>query len=243
MTDYLTQILERKEQEAKALPEPISFKQALQKEGLAVIAEIKRRSPSKGTLNAQIDPATLARQYVAGGAAAISVLTDTDFDGTLRDLQEVIDACPGTPVLRKDFIIDLKQLYETARTGAHAVLLIAGALKERLPKFISACKEYGLEALVEVHDAEELALAQMSGAEIIGVNNRNLTTFHVSLDTAIALGPQFQPHIVKVAESGIQTALDASLMRRAGYDAILVGETLVKAQNPETLIRGFSNAH
>ena len=144
MADFLTEILERKKREAALLPQPVSFRQALTQEGLSVIAEIKRKSPSKGVLNAGLDPVQLAMKYAAGGASAISVLTDEGFGGTLKDLRAVIEAVPGIPVLRKDFIVDLRQIYETARTGAHAVLLIAAALKERLPEFIRAVKDYGL---------------------------------------------------------------------------------------------------
>jgi indole-3-glycerol phosphate synthase len=244
MSNYLIEILKNKQQEVLKLPAPIRFKQILQKEGLSVIAEIKRKSPSKGMLNSSIDPALLAKQYVAGGAAAISVLTDEKyFGGSLHDLRAVIDACPGTPVLRKDFIIDPKQLYETARIGAHAVLLITAALKDLLPEFIRIAKNYGLETLVEVHDIHELHLAHVAGAEIIGVNNRNLSTFDVSLETAIRLAPYCSKEVVKVAESGILNGGDASQMAKAGYDAILVGEVLVKADNPRSLIEELRHAH
>lgn len=244
MPNYLTTILERKEKEIATLPQPVRFKEALKKEHLTVIAEIKRKSPSKGVLNAAIDPAQLAKQYVLGGAAAISVLTDeVGFGGSLQDLKAVIEACPGIPVMRKDFIIDLKQLYETARSGAHAVLLIAAALGDRLPEFISAAKSYGLETLVEVHDDHELIFAHIAGAEIIGVNNRSLKTFETSLETALFLAPHFSPTIIKVAESGIENKEDAALMRKAGYDAILVGEALVKAHNPALLIEEMRHAH
>ncbi len=244
MSNYLTEILKNKQQEVLNLPAPIRFKHALQKNGLSVIAEIKRKSPSKGMLNSSIDPALLAKQYVAGGAAAISVLTDEKhFGGSLHDLKAVIGACPGIPVLRKDFIIDPKQLYETARAGAHAVLLIAAALNDRLPEFVRIAKNYGLETLVEVHDIHELNLAHVAGAQIIGVNNRNLSTFNVSLETAIKLSSHYSKGIVKVAESGILNARHASQMRKAGYDAILVGEALVKAHDPRVLIEELRNVH
>ena len=243
MFDYLMEILNSKQQEILTLPSPIRFKQALQNGGLSVIAEIKRKSPSKGVLNSSIDPVLLAKEYVAGGAAAISVLTDeTHFGGSLHDLKAIIEACPGIPVLRKDFIIDVKQIYQTARAGAHAVLLIAAVLNDRLPEFVRIAKSYGLETLVEVHDVHELNLAHIAGAEIIGVNNRNLTTFEVSLETSIELASHFSPSIVKVAESGILDVSHASQMRKAGYDAILVGEILVKADHPRTLIEELKNA-
>ena len=242
--NYLTAILKRKETEIAELPPPVRFKEALKQERLAVIAEIKCKSPSKGSIRASIDPVHLAKQYVLGGAAAISVLTDEiGFGGSLQHLKAIIEACPGIPVLRKDFIIDIKQLYETARAGAHAVLLIAAALGDRLPEFIRVAKSYGLETLVEVHDDNELILAHIAGAEIIGVNNRNLATFEVSLETAIFLAPHFSSSIVSVAESGIKSIEDAALMRRAGYDAILVGEALVKAQHPQILIEEMRHAH
>jgi indole-3-glycerol phosphate synthase len=244
MSNYLTEILKSKQQEVLNLPQQIRFKEALQSQNLSVIAEIKRKSPSKGVLNAAIDPVSLARRYIAGGAAALSVLTDEKFfGGSLQDLKAVIEACPGIPVLRKDFIIDLKQLYQTARTGAHAVLLIASVLKDRLPEFILAAKNLGLETLVEVHDIHELNLAQIGGAEIIGVNNRNLFTFEVSIETALLLAPHFSSSVIKVAESGIFNAAHAARMHLAGYDAILVGEALVKADDPQALIEEFKNAH
>lgn len=244
MSNFLTEIIQRKQREVEKLVEPIRFEDVLKKEGLAVIAEIKRKSPSKGILNPHIDPVELAKKYVAGGASAISVLTDEEgFGGRLEDLKAVVEACPGIPVLRKDFIIDIKQLYETARAGAHAVLLIVAVLGDRLPEFIRAAKYYGLEALVEVHDLEELKLAQEAGSRIIGVNNRNLSTFEISLETAKNLSSHFLPHIITVAESGIESAEHAAIMHRAGYDAILVGEALVKATDPQPLIEEMRNAY
>ena len=237
MPNYLTDILNHKRSEILRLPEPISLKQSLRKSHFSVIAEIKRRSPSKGTLNASLDPVLLAKQYAFGGASAISVLTDEKyFGGSLQDLKAIIEACPGIPVLRKDFIIDFKQLYETARAGAHAVLLIVAALSNRLSEFIRIAKQYGLETLVEVHDIDELKTAQDAGAEIIGVNNRNLLTFEVNLEIAVTLAPHFSSSIIKVAESGILHQTHAMQMRKAGYDAILVGEALVKTPHPKTFI-------
>lgn len=244
MSNFLAEILKRKQREVESLVEPIRFADALKKEGLSVIAEIKRKSPSKGVLNADIDPVALAKKYVAGGASAISVLTDEEgFGGTLDDLKAVVAACPGIPVLRKDFIIDEKQLYETARAGAHAVLLIVAALGERLPQFLEAAKHYGLETLVEVHDLDELKLAQKAGSAIIGVNNRHLSTFEVSLETATNLSSHFLPHVVKVAESGVENQEDVMAMRKAGYDAVLVGESLVKSLDPQSFIQEMRHAH
>jgi indole-3-glycerol phosphate synthase len=244
MSDVLKEILERKKREVEGLPLPRGFAESLHQDRLAVIAEIKRKSPSKGVLNASLDPVELARKYVAGGASALSVLTDEEgFGGTLHDLRAVIAACPGIPVVRKDFIIDVRQINETARAGAHAVLLIVAALKERLPEFIKIVHSYGLEALVEVHDLNELHVAQAAGATLIGVNNRNLSTFEVSLSTAETLAPHFSPGVIKVAESGIQGPSVAARMRKAGYHALLVGEALVKSEDPQRLIQELKNAH
>jgi indole-3-glycerol phosphate synthase len=242
MANYLADIIKRKKREAMALPQPILLKEALKQNCCAIIAEIKRRSPSKGLLNPLLDPVEQAQRYVLGGAAAISVLTDASFEGSLEDLRAVVQACPGTPILRKDFILDVKQLYETARAGAHAVLLIAKVLQQRLPEFIGLARSFGLETLVEVHDLQELLLVQQAGAQIIGVNNRDLSTFQVSLETALTLAPHCCPSIIKVAESGIEHPEHVALMRRAGYDAVLIGEALVKAQDPVALLKGFHHA-
>jgi indole-3-glycerol phosphate synthase len=240
VSNFLEEIIHRKKREVERLPHPVTFKDALKKPGLSVIAEVKRKSPSKGILSPSVDPVALARKYVAGGASAISVLTDEEgFGGTLQDLRAVVEACPGTPVLRKDFIIDIRQIYETARTGAHAVLLIASLLGDRLSQFIKIVGSYGMQALVEVHDIDELYLADIAEASIIGVNNRNLCTFEVSLNTAGLLAPHFSENIVRVAESGIENGKHAAMMQRAGYDAILVGEALIKAEHPEALIKEF----
>ncbi len=237
MSNYLVEILQRKRLEVENLPMPKSFKEVLQQDGLSIIAEIKRKSPSKGVFKGLMDPVEQAKKYIAGGAQAISVLTDeTGFGGSLQDLKRVVEAFPNVPVLRKDFIIDLRQLYETARSGAHAVLLIVAALGEELPAFLQAAKEYGLEALVEVHDLEELKMAQNAGAEIIGVNNRNLSSFEISLETAEKIAPHFAEGVVRIAESGIKNTEDAARMRKAGYHAVLVGEALVLSEHPQSLI-------
>ena len=236
--NYLSAILRRKEEEVKSLPPSIRFKEALTRSDFTVIAELKRKSPSKGILSKELDLIALARNYVEGGAAAISVLTDLEgFGGSLADLRAVIEACPGVPVLRKEFIIDLRQIDETARSGAHALLLIASALQERLPEFIRVAKEYGLDALVEVHNKQELNLGLAAGAEIIGINNRNLTTFVTSTNTSLDLIAHIPPSIVTVSESGIENRAAALQMKQAGFNAILVGEALVKSSDPRQLLR------
>lgn len=206
---------------------------------LTVIAEIKRRSPSKGHIGYIRNPANLSRVYHEGGAAAISVLTDFEgFGGTMDDLRAVVTAqksyqgdYPGPcPVLRKEFIIDEVQIAEAAEAGASAVLLIIAALgKERTKELLDATHDFGLDALVEVHDQRELGIALEIGAEIIGVNNRDLRTFKVSLDNSFHLAPMIPHGIVSVAESGIKDCVDAWKLRDAGFNAVLVGETLVAA--------------
>jgi indole-3-glycerol phosphate synthase len=211
----------------------------LPKGSLTVIAEIKRRSPSKGHLARIKDPSILARTYYEGGAAAISVLTDEEgFGGTMKDLEIVAKQqqkykgnFPGPcPVLRKDFIIDEIQIAEASVAGASAVLLIMSALgKEKCKSLLDATHALGLDALVEVHDREELEMAIDIGAKVVGVNNRNLHSFEVSLETSLSLAPHIPDSVIKVSESGIEECTDAWKLRDAGYSAVLVGETLVKA--------------
>lgn len=206
---------------------------------LTVIAEIKRKSPSKGHIGYIANPADLSRTYHAGGAAAISVLTDEEgFGGTMKDLKEVVKQqqrelgnFPGPcPVLRKDFIIDELQIAEAAAAGASAVLLIMAALgKERCRELLNATYDMGLDALVEIHNEEELQMALDIGASVVGVNNRDLRTFDVDLETSLRLAPLIPKEILKVAESGIEESLDAWKLRDAGFNAVLVGEALVKA--------------
>lgn len=206
---------------------------------LTVIAEIKRRSPSKGLIGVISDPGNLSRIYHEAGAAAVSVLTDFEgFGGSMRDLRAVVSSqkayrgdYPGPcPVLRKEFIIDEVQIAEAAEAGASAVLLIVSALgKKRTSELLNLTHAYGLDALVEVHDEEELNIALEAGAEIVGVNNRNLRTFEVSLENSFNLVSKIPKGVIKVAESGIVDCVDAWKLRDAGFNAILVGETLVKA--------------
>lgn len=206
---------------------------------LTVISEIKRRSPSKGHIGYIRDPALLSRIYHEGGAGAISVLTDgPGFGGSMDDLRAVVKAqgrfkgdFPGPcPVLRKEFIVDEVQIAEAAANGAAAVLLIVAALgAQRTAELIEATHAYGLDALVEVHDRSELDIALEAGAEIIGVNNRNLRTFETSLDVSFDLIKHIPDNVVRVAESGVSDVIDAWRLRDAGFSAVLVGETLVKA--------------
>jgi len=206
----------------------------------AVIAEIKKASPSKGVLASEFDPAAIAQLYEAGGAAALSVLTDEKhFQGSLSDLEAARGAV-RLPGLRKDFTIDAYHVHQAAAYGADAILLIAAILTEReMREFRELAESYGMAALVEVHDAEELEPAVASGARLIGVNNRNLHTFEVSLETSIRLAEKIPAGVVKVAESGIHSSADVQQLRAAGYQAFLVGEHLMKSGDPAGALRAL----
>lgn len=223
--------------QANEAPPPPSFRTALGSEGTAVIAEVKRRSPSRGELAPDLHPPTQAALYAAGGAAAISVLTEPDyFGGSPADLTAVALAT-GVPVLRKDFILEPVQVWEARAIGAAAVLLIVAALDDgRLRELLNVTEEAGLDALVEVHTEEEADRAVAAGARIAGVNNRDLNDFTVDLSTSEKLAPALQDVDLKVAESGIFGAADARRLAKAGYDAVLVGEALVKAPDPAALV-------
>jgi indole-3-glycerol phosphate synthase len=202
-----------------------------------VIAEIKRRSPSRGELNMGVDPVAQAGAYESGGAAAISVLTEPDyFSGSLGDL-EAVRAAVSLPVLRKDFIVDPRQVAESRAVGADAVLLIVASLEEAdLAYLLGECDRVGIEALVEAHNEAEAAIAVRAGAKIIGVNNRDLRTFQTDLAVAERVAPSLGGDRVLVAESGVSSAAGAARMANAGYSAILVGEALVTADDPAALI-------
>jgi indole-3-glycerol phosphate synthase len=215
------------------------FRQALARPGLQVIAEIKRRSPSMGTLNADADPADMAERYQAGGAAALSVLTEPHyFSGALGDLVAARGAC-DLPVLRKDFVVDPYQLAEARAAGADAALLIVAVLGETLGEFLDAAKSYGLDALVEVHDEAELEIATAAGSDIIGVNNRNLSTLVIDLAVSERLRHLMPPGIVAVAESGLEEVADFTRMHHAGYDAVLVGTALMRSGDPTTRLKAL----
>jgi indole-3-glycerol phosphate synthase len=199
----------------------------------AVIAEIKRRSPSKGDLAPDLDPVGLAAAYEAGGAACLSVLTDEAFfGGSVADLTAARSGC-GLPVLRKDFTVDERDVADARLMGADAVLLIAAALDDGLlGRSVALAADLGLDALVEVHDEEELGRALAAGAKLVGVNCRDLTTFEVDLDLPERLASGLPDDVVAVAESGIRSEADAARMAAAGYTAVLVGETLVTSPDP-----------
>lgn len=200
---------------------------------LAIIAEVKRRSPSKGPLALDLDPASLARSYQCGGAACLSVLTDSAwFGGSPADLAEASGAC-GLPVLRKDFTVDERDVVDARAMGADAVLLIVAVLDDDLlARCLDRAASLGLAALVEVHDERELARAVAVGATLVGVNQRNLETFEVDRGLAARLRDVMPSGVVSVAESGVRGAEDAVALAAAGYDAVLVGETLVTSHDP-----------
>jgi indole-3-glycerol phosphate synthase len=236
---------ERLERAAVARPPVAGFRDALTAGStVALIAEVKRRSPSAGSI-AEVAGAGGARdaamRYEAAGAAAVSVLTDADhFGGSLGDLSAVTEAV-AVPVLRKDFIIDELQILEARAAGASAVLLIVRILDDtRLAELLGATRVQGLTALVEVHDEAELDRALDAGADTIGVNNRDLTTFETDPGTTLRLAPRVPPECVLVAESGIRTVADVEAVAAAGAHAVLVGESLMRAPEPIALARSLA---
>lgn len=222
---------------ASAVPPPRSFAAAVRAPGLTVIAEVKRRSPSRGDLAPDLNPVTQAQAYAAGGAGAISVLTEPEFfSGSGDDLVEVATTI-ALPVLRKDFIVHPIQVWEAAGWGAAAVLLIVAALDDvTLAGLLTVADEAGIGAVVEVHDEDEARRAEAAGAAIVGVNNRNLADFSVDLATAELVANILDDDTLTIAESGIFTGADAARMAAAGYDAVLVGEALVRSADPAVLV-------
>ena len=222
---------------------PRGFRRALaekSKDGIAVIAELKKASPSKGLIRADFRPAELARELEAAGAAALSVLTDEEFfQGSLRNLREA-SAAVKLPCLRKDFIVDEFQLLEARANCADAVLLIVAVLSPlELGSLAKAARGHGLDVLCEVHDEEELQRALDAGCDLIGVNTRNLRTFKVDMETAFGLAEKFPANVLRVAESGIKSGSDIVRLRDAGYHAFLVGESLMRMDSPGDALRAL----
>jgi len=217
------------------------FAAALRSRTPAIIAEMKKASPSRGVLAEDFNVARIAEAYQRGGAAALSVLTDEPFfQGSLADL-ETARAAVTVPVLRKDFTIAAGHVLEAAAHGADAILLIAAILSEReMRDFREAAARHRMAALVEVHNREELDRAVAAGSDIIGVNNRDLHTFEVSLDTSLRLAEHLPADVVRVSESGIHTTADIQRLRAAGYIAFLVGERLMKAEDPAAVLASLA---
>jgi len=222
---------------------PRGFRRGLEKAskaGIAVIAELKKGSPSRGLIRSDFDPAALAQELKHAGAAALSVLTDEEFFyGLLKNLR-VASAESKLPCLRKDFIVDEFQILEARANNADAILLIVAALtQEDLVSLARRAAELKLDVLSEVHDEEELGRALDAGCDLIGVNSRDLRTFNVDLTTAFRLADSIPPGVVAVAESGIESGTDVARLRSAGYDAFLIGETLMRAEKPGQALNGL----
>ncbi|MFZ0661826.1 MAG: indole-3-glycerol phosphate synthase TrpC [Acidobacteriaceae bacterium] len=226
-----------------SLHEPRGFARALRKRsatGPAMIAELKKASPSKGLIRPEFDVDALADSLKAGGAAALSVLTDEPyFQGSLRNL-EIASSRTELPCLRKDFMVDEYQIVEARAHGADAVLLIVAALSDaELARFTAFSHQYELDVLCEVHTGEELARVVDLGCDAYGVNNRDLSTFAVTLETSLRLAEHLPAGAVRVAESGIHTTADVERLRAAGFDAFLVGESLMRQADPGTALRAM----
>jgi len=220
--------------------QPRGFAAALARPGRAIIAEMKQASPSRGTLRTGYHPTDIARGYEAAGARALSVLTDAPyFQGSLEHLREA-RAAVNLPVLRKDFIVDPYQVTESAAAGADAALLIVAALEDALLRELYArIADHGMDALVEVHSQEEAGRAAALGARLVGVNNRDLSTLRVDVETSIRLRPYLPPEALAVSESGLRTPADLDRLEAAGYRAFLIGERFITAADPGAALREF----
>ncbi len=258
MTDILQKILARKYEEidqrskirsldsvrARAGNQPPTrgFVEAIKRKHAAgeaaVIAEVKKASPSKGLIRKDFDPAAIARSYEVGGAACLSVLTDVDFfQGSNRYLGEARAAC-SLPVLRKDFIVDPYQVYEARMIGADCILLIVAALEDGpMVEMANLAHELGMDVLMEIHDIDELERALQTDCELVGINNRNLRTFEVSLDTTIDLKAAIPGDRIAITESGIATRQDVARLREAGVDTFLIGESFMREADPGTALQ------
>jgi indole-3-glycerol phosphate synthase len=218
---------------AKVAPPPRGFAAALRRTGeVRLLAEVKRRSPSAGDIRPGADPAEVARAYLAGGAAALSVLTDREFFGGDLDALVRVRSSVPLPVLRKDFVISPLQVWEARAAGADAILLIVRILSDAELRDLQAlARDLGMDVLVEVHTAEEMERALAAGSTLVGVNNRDLSTFVTDLDLSVRLAPGVPPSVTLVAESGIRAAADVDRLGAAGFDAILVGESLMRQED------------
>ncbi len=237
--------LDRLVDEARGRPATRGFREALvtSPHAVAVISEVKRRSPSKGDLCPDLDPAALARDYERGGAACLSVLTDVAFfGGSVADLQAA-RAAVTLPVLRKDFTVSARDVCDTRLIGADCVLLIVAAVDQaELTDFLALARDLSLDALVEIHDEAELERAMAAGADLVGVNQRDLVTFEVDTTRAVRMAPLIPEPVVRVAESGIGGPADAAALVGAGYRAVLVGESLVTSSDPVAAVGALASA-
>ncbi len=233
------------ERRASARPKPVSLRSALSSPGVAVIAEIKRASPSRGVFPVAVDPETVARDYLDGGAAALSVLTDEPFfNGTLADLEAAAAVAHGrrlpAPVLRKDFVLDPYQVVEARASGADAILLIVAALAdEALARLLAEAERFGMEVLVEVHDEREMDRALNLHARLVGINNRDLHSFAVDLATTERLAPMAGPEVTLVGESGVFARSDVERLAAVGVAAVLVGEGLILQPDRTAAVRSL----
>ncbi|NDD64434.1 MAG: indole-3-glycerol phosphate synthase TrpC [Acidobacteria bacterium] len=222
--------LEQLQSPPRSRPVPRRFEQSLRQAGVNIIAEIKRRSPSKGVIREDFNPVSIARAYTDHGACAISCLTEEDFfDGSLENLRQV-RSVTALPILRKDFIFDRYQLFEAWHAGADAVLLIAAMLEpSRFSDLLEESYSLGLDVLVEVHDQSEMEMVMAFDTRILGINNRNLRTFATTLQTSLELAAELPDSVTLVSESGIRTRADIGLLRQAGFNGFLIGEELMRS--------------
>lgn len=218
-----------------------AFRHALAREGVNVIAEIKSASPSAGAIVQDPDVESIAREYARGGAAAVSVVTEPEFFRGSREWLALARAASGLPVVMKDFVVEPSQIVRGIAAGADAILLLASILDApRLRDYIALVEAYGCDALVEIHDEEELERAVVAGARIIGVNNRDLKSFRVDLATSERLGAKMPPDAIRVAESGIRVRADVERLRAAGFHAFLVGESLLRQTDRAAAVQALS---
>lgn len=256
MSDILEQIVARKRErlaaarrhlplaELRATMPTITgrgvFLPALQRDGINIIAEVKRRSPSKGVIRENFDPLAIARNYTANGAAALSVLTEEDFFAGSLEYLRAIRQETRLPLLRKDFIFDEYQIYEACHVGANAILLIAAMLDgKQFNDLLQAAYGLGLDVLVEVHDRAELDLVMPFDVRLLGINNRNLRTFVTTLDTSLELAQDLPQSITLVSESGIRTRADIDRLRAAGFHAFLIGEEFMRAADEGAALKAL----
>jgi indole-3-glycerol phosphate synthase len=224
--------LEEVKERIKDLPPPRSFSSSMRGPALAVIAEIKKASPSRGVLSTNFDPVRLAEEFTEGGASALSVLTDEEFFQGQKSYIQQVKSAVAIPVLRKDFILEEYQVYESRSIGADAILLIVRAMSQETLRVLADCaRRLGLSVLVEVHDEQEVQRANQLEAEMIGINNRDLSSFEVSFQRSLDLRPMLRSPAIAISESGISTREDVARLRAAKFNAILIGESLMTSTN------------